>query len=71
MKHISIMELDNNNNYYDDYLYYIDKSIQTGDIKFISFAIKKYETVLDKYYIEWGYRLIEELGCEAFGKLGI
>ena len=39
---------------YDDFLYLIDLTIESGDIIYIKNAIIKYENVLSKYYIDWG-----------------
>ena len=39
---------------YDDFLYLIDLTIESGDIIYIKNSIIKYENVLSKYYIDWG-----------------
>tara|TARA_B100000900_G_scaffold400030_1_gene403228 strand:- start:905 stop:1102 length:198 start_codon:yes stop_codon:yes gene_type:complete len=50
-------------NYYpfDDFLYQIDLSIQTGNINYIKNAIKQYKGLLSEYYIDWANRIIIEL----------
>ena len=62
---------DNNYTYYDDFLYHIDLSIETGNIKYIKDAIIKYKENLDQYYIDWGTRIIVELTQEAIEEIKI
>ena len=61
------------NNYtsYDDFLYHIDLSIETGNIKYIKDAIIKYKGDLDQYYIDWGTRIIIELTQESIEEINI
>tara|TARA_B110000444_G_scaffold158224_3_gene147921 strand:+ start:4394 stop:4585 length:192 start_codon:yes stop_codon:yes gene_type:complete len=54
---------------YDDFLYLIDLTIESGDIIYIKNAIIKYENVLSKYYIDWGNQIIMDVTQEAIEEM--
>ena len=54
---------------YDDFLHYIDLSIETGDINYVKEAIIKYKGILNEYYIDWGNRIIIELTTESIEEM--
>ena len=52
-----------------DFIYQIDLSIQTGDVKYIINAIKKYKSILSQNYIDWANRIIIDLTQEAIDEM--
>lgn len=54
---------------YDDFLYCIDLTIETGDINYVKQAIFKYKGILNEYYIDWGNRIIIELTTESIEEM--
>jgi len=53
----------------DDFIYQIDLSIDTGNIMYIKNAIKKYEPVLSKFYIDWANKIMMQLITEAIDEM--
>jgi len=54
---------------YDDFLYCIDLSIETGDVSYVKEAIIKYKGILNQYYIDWANRIIIELTTESIEEM--
>lgn len=59
-----------NSNYsaHDEFLYYIDKAIETGDIKFIDFAIKNFGYI-GPNYISSANEIKQNLLIETFEEM--
>lgn len=55
----------------EDFIYYMDLSIETGNIKYIQHAITKYKGIIEQYYIDSGNRIIVELTQEAIEEIKI
>ena len=53
----------------DDFIYQIDLSIDSGNIMYIKNAIKKYELVLSKIYIDWANKIMMQLITEAIDEM--
>lgn len=52
----------------DEFLYYIDQAIETGDTKFIDFAIKNFGYIGNSY-ITWANQIKETLLIESFEEI--
>ena len=52
----------------DEFLYYIDQAIETGDTKFIDFAIKNFGYIGNQYII-WANQIKETLLVETFEEI--
>lgn len=67
-----INENDNpNDNLADAFLYEIDKSVDSGNEKFILDAIKLYRGKIDETYIKMGYNMLTNLVEEKLDSMEI
>ena len=57
-----------NSTHHDDFLHYIDLAIETGDSKYIDFAIKNYGHI-GISYINWANQIKQSLLLESFEEM--